>query len=234
MFVPLLIGAAAFGAWRWSRNRKPGVWTPERAALYATAMRYERDPAKLAHWADFFAKEGFPDKANALRARIQIPKVHGEGRSQRAAIARRAFGSENAEAVRAVAARYEGLGCGATADLLHRHARGLEVAAQVPPWAGPTAIPPWAGLAPYAAPPPPPPPPLPGSIRHAAFKADRALGGLPWYRGASVDGATLILHVTEDTDDVRAQAPEEVDGFAVALRAIDLSQDNPNPPPPES
>jgi hypothetical protein len=154
MIVPfLLLASGVFGLWRWHQNQKPALWTPERHAIYSTAMRYERDPKKLAHWADWFAKEGLHPQASALRARIQVPSIHGEGRTTRAEIVRRALRSRNHEAVRELAVGYEKQGYGATANALHGYARGLELSRNIRPVFGiGTVIP-----SQYVPPPPPPP-----------------------------------------------------------------------------
>src|ERR1700731_3825948 len=97
-----------FGVWALlSRQAGAGEWNPERAAVYDYNIRYERDPAKLKHWADFFSKQGFPQQSASLRARMNVPKVHGEGRAFRADIVRRALMSQNPAAIRELAVGFE-------------------------------------------------------------------------------------------------------------------------------
>jgi hypothetical protein len=128
-----VLAALGLGIWRLARNRVPGLWTPERQALYRVAIAFETDPTKLSALAAKFQDEGFPDKAAALRARAKLPTVNGEETAKYATIARKAFGSKNPEAVRAVAAGFEQSGRGATADALRDYATGLDVTVRVIP-----------------------------------------------------------------------------------------------------
>jgi hypothetical protein len=162
--LPILVLAALFGGWRLYANRAPGVWTAERAAVYGAVLRTERNPLRLAHWADWFQKEGFPERAQAIRARAAIPTAHGEAQSEVAGVVRRALASRNPGAVRRVADALERTGRGSSAGVLRAWARGLEVSGEVP-----RALPleeryPAFGLgtvipSTYAPPAPPPPPP---------------------------------------------------------------------------
>jgi hypothetical protein len=132
MFLPLVAIVAALGFWRFRRNTTPGLWTPERAALYTATMRYERDPRKLLYWSKFFAKEGLPVQAQALKNRTQVPGIHGEGRVMRSDIVRRALASNNAPGIAELGRVFEVQGYGATADMLKSYARGIELCRQIP------------------------------------------------------------------------------------------------------
>lgn len=127
---PLLGLLAALGIvmWRVAKNSIPGVWTPERQALYRVALATETDPKKLAALSAKYAAEGFPEQAAALKARIAIPSMTGEDRRAMQAIVRKAFGSKKPHAVRNVAAGCERLGMGATAEGLRQYAIGLDIA----------------------------------------------------------------------------------------------------------
>jgi hypothetical protein len=131
MLFPLL-ALVAFGAWRWWENQTPGIVTNERKAIYHFAMREERDPQKIAYWADWFAKEGLTDWATHLRNRIQVPQVHGEGRTLRQKLVRKALSSDNAAGIHGLACEFECQGYGATAEILRGYADGLQWAATIP------------------------------------------------------------------------------------------------------
>jgi hypothetical protein len=125
--LPLLLLGLVYGAWRLYENQVPGVLTPERKAIYMSAMHHERDPAKLEYWAKWYDSNGFPTYAMNLRKRIQIPAVHGAERAQRQTIVRRAFASDNPYAIREVAQQFLNGGYGATYQELYDYADGLEV-----------------------------------------------------------------------------------------------------------
>jgi hypothetical protein len=125
--LPLILLGLVYGAWRLYENQVPGVMTPERKAIYMSAMQHERDPAKLQYWAKWYEDNGFPTYATNLRKRIQIPAMHGEARAQRQTIVRRAFSSENPYAIREVADRFLDDGRGATYQELQDYANGLEI-----------------------------------------------------------------------------------------------------------
>jgi len=125
MFI--ILGLLLYGAWRLYENEVPGVMTPERKAIYMTAMQHERDPRKLEYWAKWFDAQGFPTYAKNLRKRVSIPTMHGEERAQRQTIVRRAFASENPYAIREVANQFLNNGYGATYQELYDYADGLEI-----------------------------------------------------------------------------------------------------------
>lgn len=127
MIFPLLL-LVGLGAWHWYQNQTPGVMTAERKAVYLTVMRFERDPAKIKYWADWFAKEGFTSQARNLRNRIQVPQITGERRNHRSDIVKRALTSNNASAIMDVAEEFEKQGHGATAGFLHEYAQGMALA----------------------------------------------------------------------------------------------------------
>jgi hypothetical protein len=131
VILPLL-ALAVFGAWRWYENQTPGVMTNERKAVYHFAMREERDPQKIAYWADWFDKQGLDGPAKNLRNRIKIPAIHGEGRAVRQRLVRKALSSDNVAGIHGLAEVYECQGYGSTAQLLRDYASGLNYAAQVP------------------------------------------------------------------------------------------------------
>jgi hypothetical protein len=131
MILPLL-ALAVFGAWRWYENQTPGVMTNERKAVYHFAMREERDPQKIAYWADWFDKQGLDGPAENLRNRIKIPAINGEGRAVRQRLVRKALSSDNVAGIHGLAEIYECQGYGSTAQLLRDYASGLNYAAQVP------------------------------------------------------------------------------------------------------
>lgn len=131
MMVPLLV-FVAFGVWRWYENQTPGVMTNERKAVYHFAMREEREPQKIAYWANWFEKQGLDGQAKALRNRLNIPKISGEGREIRQTLVRKALSSDNVAGIHGLADLYECQGYGATAQLLKDYAHGLNWATQVP------------------------------------------------------------------------------------------------------
>jgi hypothetical protein len=136
---------AAFIAWRIYENKRMGAWTAERRVLYHAALCCERDAGRLEQIAGYFAREGFPTEAKALRARIELPAIHGETRARWAHHLRSGLMSRRPEGIRSLAAGFEYAGCGASADTLRSWARGLELARMVPgapPW-GLKGLPPW-------------------------------------------------------------------------------------------
>ena len=130
MFI--ILGLLLYGAWRLYENEVPGVMTPERKAIYMTAMQHERDPRKLEYWAKWFDDQGFPSQAKNLRKRIAVPTMNGEERARRQTIVRRAFASENPYAIREVADQFLNGGYGATYQELQDYADGLEVDQSLP------------------------------------------------------------------------------------------------------
>lgn len=116
----------ALGYWRYRVNRIPGLWTSEREAMYRFAMQHERDPRKLKEIADHFESDGFQDRANALRARAALASSSVTSQAAYDQVMRKALLSQNPDVVRAVAARYERSGRGASADLLRNYAEGVE------------------------------------------------------------------------------------------------------------
>ena len=142
MFGLAVVAALAYGFWRWKKNLILGLWTPEKSALYRTAMRFERNPLQLHRHADFFLREGFPDRARNLRARAALASEgfaspHDaailEKMDLRNQIMRRALVSQNPVAIEEVAASFEGEGCGASAEFLRDVSYGLEVAQRIQP-----------------------------------------------------------------------------------------------------
>jgi hypothetical protein len=125
--LPLLLLGLVYGAWRLYENQVPGVMTPERKAIYMSAMQHERDPVKLEYWAKWYEGNGFPTYATNLRKRIQVPAMHGEERAKRQTIVRRAFSSENPYAIREVANAFLQDGRGATYQELVDYANGIEI-----------------------------------------------------------------------------------------------------------
>jgi hypothetical protein len=148
MFGLAILAAVAYSFWRWQRNKEPGLWTPERAALYRSAMRFEHIPEKLLKLAAYYEKEGFPDKSKNLMARAELATHHQrmaeygvadprmatilDATDLRNRIMRRALTSQNPVAIEEVAASFEGEGCGASAEVLRDIAHGLEVAQRLP------------------------------------------------------------------------------------------------------
>jgi hypothetical protein len=125
--LPLILVAIVYGAWRLYENQVPGVMTPERKAIYMSAMQHERDPVKLEYWAKWFDSNGFPTYAGNIRKRMKVPAMHGEDRAQRQGIVQRAFTSENPYAIREVARQFLNDGRGATYQELWDYANGLEI-----------------------------------------------------------------------------------------------------------
>jgi hypothetical protein len=125
--LPLILLGLVYGAWRLYENTVPGVMTPERKAIYMSAMQHERDPVKLEYWAKWYDSNGFPTYAGNLRKRIKVPSMHGEQRAQRQTIVRRAFSSENPYAIREVANAFLQDGRGATYQELLDYANGMEI-----------------------------------------------------------------------------------------------------------
>jgi hypothetical protein len=182
MLPAVLVALGVFGFWR-VFFAAAGVLTPERAALYQTVLKYERNPKTLLYWSNWFAKQNLPEQAAALKARSQIPHVHGEGKAMRAEIVRRAMASQNPAAIAEVAGEFECMGYGATSDFLRHYAQGLELDRQI--WIHtddnyPMGDWPLPGDGAYD------PPTYPPTLEHLARMSQVQLGGEAGYDGYPV------------------------------------------------
>lgn len=146
--MPLWIPIGLFFVWRYYANARAnsGDLTPERAAVYAMAMKFAKDPQKLVVLADAFDDAGLHDQARALRKRSKLPSLPANVQAARQRALREALASTDAEHVKNLAKVFENEGLGSAAAILKDYASGLESAAEIHPVAltpnNPAATPP--------------------------------------------------------------------------------------------
>jgi hypothetical protein len=133
--MPLWIPIGLFLVWRYYANAhaNTGDFTPERAAVYAMAMKFAKDPSKLQTLADAFDDAGLHDQARALRKRSKLPSLPANVQAARQKAMREALASTDAEHVKKLAAAFEQEGLGAAAAILKDYASGLESAQDIHP-----------------------------------------------------------------------------------------------------
>lgn len=93
--LPLLVGAAALGAWHWhKKHARPQLLTPPRAALHGDLMQNQIDPVKLDKAAALFGAEGLTNEARQLSAKAK--EVRKQAAGARELIDRARTGDQNA------------------------------------------------------------------------------------------------------------------------------------------
>ncbi len=122
------IGALLGGMVAHKTGAPKGVMTPKRKLVYARAMGRIKDPADLKALADSFAGEGLHAEAAMLRKRAGLRELPPEVAEQRRLVFRRAMASDNATAIRDVAAQFAAAGSTDAAKILHGHAIAVEAA----------------------------------------------------------------------------------------------------------
>jgi hypothetical protein len=133
--MPIWIPIGLFLVWRYYANKdaQSGDFTPERAAVYAMAMKFAKDPSKLVMLADAFDAAGLPDQARALRKRSKLPSLPANVQAARQQAMRDALSSMDPEHVKKLAKAFEAEGLGQAAAILKDYASGLESAAEIHP-----------------------------------------------------------------------------------------------------
>lgn len=120
--IALLAGGTAVFVAR--RKLKPKM-TAERKAVYETALKTLKDPAKLRELAESFRQEGLAAQAELLEKRAalrELPKAVKEARKE---IFRQAMASKDRAGVLAMADAYDREGATGAADALRDYAKGL-------------------------------------------------------------------------------------------------------------
>jgi hypothetical protein len=133
--MPLWIPIGLFILWRYYANvhANTGDLTPERQAVYEMAMKFARDPQKLAVLADAFDSAGLHKEASALRKRSKLPSLPANVQAARQRALREALSSMDPDHVKKLAVAFEAEGLGSAAAILRDYASGLESAADVHP-----------------------------------------------------------------------------------------------------
>jgi hypothetical protein len=123
----IYVGLGVWGLRSLFAQARPGrEMNVAQSAIYWAALRWETDPQKLLAMAAVFDQEGFTPQASALRKRSALEQVSHEQHAARQAALRKALASTDPQAVKTLAAAFEGEGLGDSAQLLHAWARGLE------------------------------------------------------------------------------------------------------------
>lgn len=133
MLVPIAIAALGGIAYVVAKKKKAsssigsetGKLTPERALLYAEALKSMKDPASLRKLAQTFRAEGLEPHAVMLEKRAALRELPKEVKEERRAIFRKAIASKNKEAVLKMADAYDNEGATGSADTLREYAEGL-------------------------------------------------------------------------------------------------------------
>jgi hypothetical protein len=138
--IPIAAGVAL---WRYHANkRSKGTLTPERRAVYTSAMTFLRDPAKLNKLADAFDKGGLKTQATALRKRSVLPTLPKNVQAARQQALKQGLSSTDPVAVNTLADAFEKSGAMASATMLRQYALGLKVTAPIKPIPVPSLLPP--------------------------------------------------------------------------------------------
>lgn len=151
--------AAGLVAWRWHVNRKnKKAFTPERQAVYESAMHFVKDPTKLNKLADAYQKQGLATQATNLRSRANLPKTNPKIQAAYQNALKQGLVSTDPVAINALATAFEQKGAMNVASTLRQYAAGLKAADQVAPIhvSPPPAAPPPAAPEPEAPPNPTP------------------------------------------------------------------------------
>jgi hypothetical protein len=132
--MALWLPLGLFVLWRYFVHQKnTGDLTPERQAVYSTAMTFVKDPEKLETLAQAFSDTGLPEQARALRNRSRLPTLPENVKLARAQALKAALSSTDPVAIKALAKVFESQGMGAAAGMLKDYAQGLDQMMNVPP-----------------------------------------------------------------------------------------------------
>ena len=127
-FVPLLVaGLAGLGIWR--HKRKKGQLTPERKAIFETALRVLEDPDKLRQLADAYDKEGLKAEAILLRKRADLREMPPDVKEGRRDAFRKGMASTNVADIEKLAEIFEKETATGAALALRNHAKAVKAAA---------------------------------------------------------------------------------------------------------
>lgn len=126
-FVPVAIGTLVIGAYYSSstRDKTKGVMTPQRQAVFETAINEVKDVEKLKALAKAFREEGLEPQAELLEKRVKLRELPSEIKAARKNTFRKAMASNNPDAVRRVADVFEGEGANGAASALRDYADSL-------------------------------------------------------------------------------------------------------------
>jgi hypothetical protein len=102
-----------------------GELTPERQAIYETAMNDERDPGKILAVAVAFEAAGLDEQGNMLRKRAVLRSLPKDIKAARKDVFKRAMKSGNKQAILGVAASFQREGATGAAEALRVYASGL-------------------------------------------------------------------------------------------------------------
>lgn len=106
----------------WPFGNTQKTMSPERVQVYESALKTLKDPVKLRLLADAFEKEGFNVAATILRKRAALRELPPNIKTERRVVYKKAMASSNPEAVRELAAAFEGEGATGAAETLRKYA----------------------------------------------------------------------------------------------------------------
>jgi hypothetical protein len=121
----LVLGGSALAYWKKPWQKK---MTPERKALYETAMRTLKDPAKLRDLANAYDKEGLKIQAKMLRKRATCIELPEDVKKKHRECFEKAMASTNVPAIEKIAGAFENQGQTIVAGELRKYAEGLKAA----------------------------------------------------------------------------------------------------------
>lgn len=116
-------GGALFGT-HGASGAGPSL-SPDRQAVYETALNHVQDPAKLRKLSEAFSKEGFHEHAVMLAKRAKLREMPKELRKARRAAYKATLRSKDKEGVLRVAKAYHQEGASGSALALYKYADGL-------------------------------------------------------------------------------------------------------------
>jgi hypothetical protein len=139
LVYPAAVGVMSLLAYLKVKKSKKGVFTPERKAVYETALNELTDPVALRKLADAFDKEGLKAQADMLRKRAALQELPDDVKAGRQAVFRQGMASTNIPEILKLADDFEKQGSPVAAADLRKHAAGLKAAGVTPPATPPAA-----------------------------------------------------------------------------------------------
>lgn len=124
MLLPVAFTIGGLCCWK-AFQKKKGVMTPERQAIYDEAMVSLADPKGLRDLAEAFQKEGLAYEADMLRKRAALREMPDDVKEKRREVFQEALKSENKEGIAAVANAFESEGAIGAAQKLREYLAGL-------------------------------------------------------------------------------------------------------------
>lgn len=124
MILPAIVLGLGAAALIFKKKMKGGAMTPQRQAIYQSALA-SADAGRMRELAKAFRAEGLTDEADMLEKRARLRDLPPEVKAQRKAAFKAAMSSKDKASVLRMVDAYEREGATGAAEKLREYAKGL-------------------------------------------------------------------------------------------------------------